>query len=55
MTTLLASSRKIQFAGRHRDAVSSAHFSLMMLLLVFLAAFHDHCWAISQLQRAGRD
>ncbi len=39
MTTLLASSRKVQFTGKHKEIVASAHFRLMMLLLVFAASF----------------
>ncbi|VAV88383.1 Cell division protein FtsI [Peptidoglycan synthetase], partial [hydrothermal vent metagenome] len=39
MTTLLASSRKVQFTGKHKEVVASAHFRLMMLLLVFGAFF----------------
>lgn len=39
MTTLLAGSRKVQFSGKHKEVVASAHFRLMVLLLVFLAVF----------------
>lgn len=39
MTTLLANSRKVQFSGRHKEIAASAHFRLMVLLLVFLAIF----------------
>lgn len=39
MTTLLASSRKVQFSGKHKEIAASAHFRLMVLLLVFLAIF----------------
>ena len=39
MTTLLANSRKVRFAGRHKEIAASAHFRLMMLLFVFFAAF----------------
>lgn len=39
MTTLLANSRKVQFSGKHKEIAASAHFRLMILLLVFLAIF----------------
>ncbi len=39
MTTLLASSRKMQFSGKSKEVAASAHFRLMVLLLVFLAIF----------------
>ncbi len=39
MTTLLANSRKMQFSGKHKEIAASAHFRLMVLLLVFLAIF----------------
>ena len=39
MTTLLASSRKVQFSGKNKEVSASAHFRLMVLLLVFLAGF----------------
>lgn len=39
MTTLLASSRKVQFSGKNKEVAASAHFRLMVLLLVFLAIF----------------
>ncbi|MEL6875573.1 MAG: penicillin-binding protein 2, partial [Pseudomonadota bacterium] len=39
MTTLLASSRKVQFSGKNKEISASAHFRLMVLLLVFLAGF----------------
>ncbi|MEO9601365.1 penicillin-binding protein 2 [Parasphingorhabdus sp.] len=39
MTTLLANSKKVQFSGKAKEVVASAHFRLMVLLLVFLAAF----------------
>ena len=39
MTTLLASSRKMQFSGKNKEVTASAHFRLMVLLLVFLAVF----------------
>jgi len=39
MTTLLANSKKVQFSGKAKEITASAHFRLMILLLVFLAAF----------------
>ena len=39
MTTLLANSKKVQFSGKAKEIAASAHFRLMILLLVFLAAF----------------
>jgi len=39
MTTLLANSKKVQFSGKAKQIAASAHFRLMILLLVFLAAF----------------
>ncbi len=39
MTTLLANSKKVQFSGKAKEIIVSAHFRLMILLLVFLAAF----------------
>ncbi len=39
MTTLLANSRKVQFSGKNKEIAASAHFRLMVLLLVFLAIF----------------
>ena len=39
MTTLLANSKKVQFSGKAKEITVSAHFRLMILLLVFLAAF----------------
>ena len=39
MTTLLASSKRVQLSGKHKKITASAHFRLMMLLLVFLAGF----------------
>lgn len=39
MTTLLANSRKVQFSGKQKQVSVSAHFRLMVLLLVFLAGF----------------
>ncbi|MEH6756122.1 MAG: penicillin-binding protein 2 [Parasphingorhabdus sp.] len=39
MTTLLANSRKVQFSGKHKELAASAHFRLMVLLMLFLAIF----------------
>jgi len=39
MTTLLANSKKVQFSGKAKEITASAHFRLMILLLVFLAGF----------------
>ena len=39
MTTLLANSKKVQCSGKAKEITASAHFRLMILLLVFLAAF----------------
>lgn len=39
MTTLLANSRRVQFSGKQKEIAASAHFRLMVLLLLFLAAF----------------
>ncbi|NRD88566.1 peptidoglycan glycosyltransferase [Sphingopyxis sp. BSNA05] len=39
MTTLLANSKKVQFSGKAKEITANAHFRLMVLLLVFLAAF----------------
>ncbi|MEW4466385.1 penicillin-binding protein 2 [Parasphingorhabdus sp. JC815] len=39
MTTLLANSRRVQFSGKQKEIAASAHFRLMVLLLVFLAIF----------------
>ncbi len=39
MTALLANSKKVQFSGKAKEINASAHFRLMILLLVFLAAF----------------
>jgi cell division protein FtsI (penicillin-binding protein 3) len=39
MTTLLANSKKVQFSGKAKEITANAHFRLMILLLVFLAAF----------------
>ena len=39
MTTLLATSKKVQFSSKHQEITASAHFRLMILLLLFLAAF----------------
>ena len=39
MTTLLANSKKVQFSGKAKEITASAHFRLMILLLVFLAVF----------------
>ena len=39
MTTLLANSKKVQFSGKAKEVAASAHFRLMILLLVFIAAF----------------
>ncbi|WP_417618975.1 peptidoglycan D,D-transpeptidase FtsI family protein [Parasphingorhabdus sp.] len=39
MTTLLANSKKVQLSGKAKEITASAHFRLMILLLVFLAAF----------------
>ncbi|MFK7843034.1 MAG: peptidoglycan D,D-transpeptidase FtsI family protein [Sphingorhabdus sp.] len=39
MTALLANSKKVQFSGKAKEITASAHFRLMILLLVFLAAF----------------
>ena len=39
MTMLLAENRKMRTAGQRKAVVTSAHFRLMVLLLLFLAAF----------------
>ena len=39
MTTLLANSKKVQFSGKAKEITASAHFRLMILLMVFLAVF----------------
>lgn len=39
MTMILASNRNLAFSGKNKETIANAHFRLMILLLVFLAAF----------------
>jgi len=39
MTTLLASPQKVKFTGKHKAMTATAHFRLMIMLILFSAAF----------------
>ncbi len=39
MTTLLANSKRVHYSSKNKEVVASAHFRLMVLLLLFLAGF----------------